>query len=90
MDNRRIAAQLVRLARHLLAADRNAVRGDPKWIRAKYPGVADDGTPFKRGDKVLYWPRDKTFMVGKKAEQAWRDFQAQAADEAFMQSQFRH
>lgn len=60
---------------------RGGYAGDPRWIRAKYPGTADDGTPFKKGEEVLYWPRTKTFMVGKKAEQAWRDFQSQAADE---------
>jgi hypothetical protein len=59
------------------------VSGDPRWIRAKYPGVAQDGTPFKKGDEVLYWPKGKVFMVGKEAEQAWREFESQAADEEF-------
>lgn len=60
---------------------RGGYSGDPRWIRAKYPGKADDGTLFKKGEKVLYWPRTKTFMVGRKAEQAWRQFQSEAADE---------
>jgi len=54
---------------------------DPVWIKAKYPGVDIDGKPFKKGDKVLYWPNGRKFMQGPKAEQAWRDFQAQIADE---------
>lgn len=54
---------------------------DPVWIKAKYPGTDIDGKPFKKGDKVLYWPNGKRFMQGPKAEQAWRDFQAQIADE---------
>jgi len=57
------------------------VKGDPRWIHARYPGKADDGTPFKRGDLVLYWPRTKTFMVGKKAEDAWRKFEMEVDDE---------
>ena len=55
--------------------------GDPRWIHARYPGKTSDGTAFKKGDLVLYWPRTKTFMVGKKAEDAWRKFEGEAADE---------
>jgi len=56
---------------------------DPVWIKARYPGTARDGTPFKKGDRVLYFPNDKTFLVGAKAEQEWRDYEATIADEAF-------
>jgi len=62
-------------------------RGDPKWIKAKYPGTADDGTPFERGDRVLYWPRMpkvKNIMVGDRAEAAWAQFESEAADEEFL------
>lgn len=55
---------------------------DPHWINAKFPGVAADGTPFKAGEKVLYWPNTKTVMVGRQAEEAWKRFEAEAADEA--------
>jgi len=58
--------------------------GDPVWIKAKYAGTADDGTPFKKGDEILWWPRTKTVMVGKKAEKEYREFQSAAADEFFM------
>jgi hypothetical protein len=63
--------------------NRQAAYGDPYWMTAKYPGKTKDGTPVKRGDKVLYWPRTKTLMVGPEAEQAWRDFKAEVADEDF-------
>jgi len=65
----------------ILASERVAARGDPAWMTAKFPGKAADGTPIKKGDKVLYWPLSKKMMVGKQAEQAWRDFESQAADE---------
>lgn len=58
-------------------------QGDPYWMNAKFPGRAQDGTPVKKGDKILYWPRTKTIMVGKAAEDAWRKFQSEAADEDF-------
>lgn len=57
------------------------VPGDPRWITAKYPGQAQDGTKFNKGDLVLYWPRTKTFMVGAKAEAAWRRFESEVEDE---------
>ena len=65
-------------------AERSAAghSGDPHWITAKYPGKASDGTPFKKGDRVLYYPRSKTFMVGDKAEAAMRKFEGELADEA--------
>ncbi len=62
---------------------------DPVWINAKYPGVDTEGKPFKKGARVLYWPNNKTFMQGPKAEQAWRDFQAQIADEIQYNASFK-
>lgn len=63
-------------------------KGDPFWMKAKYPGKADDGTPFKKGADILYWPRTKTIMVGRKAEQEWREFQAHAEDEDTYMNQY--
>jgi hypothetical protein len=63
-------------------------QGDPKWIVAKYPGTAADGTAFRRGEKVLYWPRTKTIMVGRQAEDAWAKFESEAADEAAMSGHY--
>lgn len=73
--------RVTRLAAAFLVKNRQAAYGDPYWLTAKYPGRAKDGTPVKKGDKVLYWPRTKEMLVGPKAEQAWRDFQAQVSDE---------
>lgn len=58
-----------------------AASGDPRWIHAKYPGKTQDGKAFKKGDLVLYWPNDRSFMVGDKAEAAWRKFESEVADE---------
>jgi len=75
-------------------------KGDPYWIRAKKDGVSGEqrlpeqkrfqkgGKRFKKGEEVLFWPKGKIIMVGKEAEQAWRDFQAQAADEDAYMSQY--
>jgi hypothetical protein len=55
--------------------------GDPRWIKAKYPGVDKSGNPFKRGDEVLYWPVTKTLMAGKEADAAWQQFLSEKGDE---------
>lgn len=72
------------------AQQKSAARysGDPRWIKAKYPGVADDGTPFKKGEEVLYWPSSRTFQVGAKAKAAYAKFQEEAADEAFYNREY--
>jgi hypothetical protein len=58
--------------------------GDPYWMTAKFPGTcAKTGVPFKRGDRVFYYPRDRKCYVGEAAEAASRDFEACAQDEAF-------
>jgi hypothetical protein len=63
---------------------RGGYGGDPYWMTAKRPGKAKDGTSIKKGDKILWWPSTKTAMVGKKAEQAWREFLSQKGDEEGM------
>lgn len=64
--------------------------GDPYWTTAKFNSVADDGTPVKKGQDILYYPRTKTVMVGERAKQAWRDFQSAKADESFMGGGYRN
>ena len=59
-------------------------RNDPRWIIAKFDSVTINGDRVKRGDRVLYYPADKSILAGEKAEQAWRDFEAAAADEDWM------
>lgn len=75
-------------------------KGDPFWMKSKYDGVSGEqrlsvqrrlrsgGIKFKKGDEILYYPNGKVIMVGKEAEQAYRDFQAAAQDEDFYMSQY--
>jgi len=56
--------------------------GDPYWLTAKYPGVcAKTGQPFKKGDRVFYYPKTRPIYAGAAAEAASADFQSAAADE---------
>ena len=78
----------------------NKYKGDPFWMKSKYDGVSGEqrlpiqrrlrkgGIKFKKGDEILYYPKGKVIMVGKEAEQAWRDFQSAASDEDFYMSQY--
>jgi len=90
MDREKMARRLLKLAKEILGGYRpyRTYSNDPRWIRAKYPGVAVDGTSFNKGDEVLYWPRTKKIMVGKQAKEAWREFESLAADEEFYQQQY--
>ena len=75
-------------------------KDDPFWMKSKYDGVSGEQrlpvqrrlrkgeVKFKKGDEILYYPKGKVIMVGKKAEQAYRDFQAAAQDEDFYMSQY--
>jgi hypothetical protein len=63
--------------------DKQAAYGDPYWMTAKYPGKDKDGKPFKKGEKVFYYPRTKTILTGPEAEKAAREFASAASDEDF-------
>ena len=75
-------------------------KDDPFWMKSKYDGVSGEqrlpvqrrlrkgGVKFKKGDEILYYQRGKVILVGKEAEQAWRDFESAAADEDFYRSQY--
>ena len=75
-------------------------KDDPFWMKSKYDGVSGEqrlpiqrrlrkgGIKFKKGDEILYYPKGKVILVGKKAEQAYRDFQSAAQDEDFYMSQY--
>ena len=75
-------------------------KDDPFWMKSKYDGVSGEqrlpiqrrlrkgGIKFKKGDEILYYPKGKVIMVGKEAEQAYRDFQSAASDEDFYMSQY--
>lgn len=57
---------------------------DPRWINAKFDSVTSNGTKVRKGERVLYYPADKSILAGEEASQAWRDFEAAAHDETFM------
>ena len=57
--------------------------GDPRWMKARYPGVDLQGRPFRKGDQILYYPLTKLVLTGREADKAWREFESAAADEAF-------
>lgn len=61
-----------------------SVKGDPFWITAKYDGTDSDGTSFKRGERILYFPNGKKKLAGEKAKREWERFESNAADEEFM------
>ena len=75
-------------------------KDDPFWMKSKYDGVSGEqrlpiqrrlrkgGIKFKKGDEILYYPKGKVILVGKKAEQAYRDVQSAAQDEDFYMSQY--
>ena len=75
-------------------------KDDPFWMKSKYDGVSGEQrlpvqrrlrkgeVKFKKGDEILYYQKGKVILVGKKAEQAYRDFQAAASDEDFYMSQY--
>ena len=58
--------------------------GDPRWMEAKHAGQAKDGTSFRKGERVLYFPNTKSFFVGKQAEKEWKDFLSTKGDEEGM------
>lgn len=57
---------------------------DPYWTTAKFDSTTADGTRVKRGDRIFYYPRTRTVLVGEHAEQAAREFDAARFDEAMM------
>lgn len=74
----RRSKELIKQASEILAV---SYSDDPRWLTAKYPGRDAKGNPFNKGDKVLYYPRTKKFLVGKEAEKAWMEFEASKFDE---------
>jgi hypothetical protein len=54
---------------------------DPFWRVARGDGIDARGTPYKRGDRVFYYPNDNTTLAGEHAQKASRDFEALRSDE---------
>jgi hypothetical protein len=64
-------------------AKKTGARNDPYWMTARYPGRDHNGKPFRKGDRVFYYPLTKTILTGPEAEAASRDFESHAFDEDF-------
>lgn len=61
---------------------RTRARGrDPYWTTAKWSQTLPDGTQVTKGQRIWYVPASRTVLVGERAEQAARDFQAAVFDE---------
>jgi hypothetical protein len=56
---------------------------DPYWLTSRFAGKTADGTAYPAGTLIFWYPNSRTALVGAKAEQAARDFEAARADEAF-------
>lgn len=56
---------------------------DPRWTVSKFAGMDKYGNPYKKGDRIFYYPSTRTVLAGQAAEAAARDFEAAAADEDF-------
>jgi hypothetical protein len=58
-------------------------RNDPYWLNAKWPGYcAKCKAPIPPGERAFYYPLERKLFSGECAEQAARDFESAAADEA--------
>ena len=49
------------------------------WKRAKVDGLAVDGTPYKRGERVFFYPRTGATYAGDAAHRASAEFEELAA-----------
>jgi len=65
--------------------------GDPHWLSAKYPGKCakkDCNQPFKKGERIFYYPKYKEAYYGECANAAARDFTTMAQDEDYYNNKF--
>ena len=54
---------------------------DPRWITAKYDGTDAKGLPFRKGDRVFYFPATRGIYAGQNAGEAAARFESDRADE---------
>ena len=55
---------------------------DPYWTVARFPSTcAKTGAQIRKGERIYYYPRTRTVLVGDAAEQAARELEAAKADE---------
>ena len=63
-------------------------KGDPYWTTARFASADKNGKPVKKGDRIFYYPREKTVLTGTEAEEASARFECACQDEAFYNSQY--
>jgi hypothetical protein len=57
---------------------------DPYWTNAKFDGIcAKTGEPFKKGDRIFYYPNGRQCFAGQAAEDAAQDFKTCAEAEEY-------
>ena len=49
-------------------------RGDPYWKRSKADGLGVDGTAYRKGERVFFYPRSGTTYAGDGASRASAEF----------------
>ena len=54
-------------------------RGDPYWKRATVDGTRQDGTPYRKGERVFFYPRTGATYAGDAATRASAAFDELAA-----------
>lgn len=55
---------------------------DPYWTTAKFDSTDAHGRPVKKGDRIFYYPANRSVLTGPEAEQAAAEFAAAKMDEA--------
>lgn len=60
---------------------RSSYAGDPRWITAKYAGIDAQGTPFRKGEEVFYFPNGRKIYAGAAGVEASKRFESERADE---------
>lgn len=61
---------------------------DPYWTTAKFNSTDAHGRPVRKGDRIFYYPRDRTVLTGAEAEKASAEFAAAVQDEAFYRGSY--
>jgi len=57
-------------------------RNDPYWLIARWPSLcAKCKGPIKAGERIFYYPKGRTVLSGKCAEDTAAEFESMAADE---------
>jgi len=54
---------------------------DPHWIIARFAGLDANQFPYKKGDRVFYFPAGKRIYAGAAGLDAARRFESERADE---------